>query len=73
MDQSSVNTLRAKLSTTTLFIIDKVSMMVARQFYEIDRRLRQIFATNTNFGGKSLIRVRHLRQLPPFGGALLFL
>jgi DNA replication protein DnaC len=72
LDNSSLNTLRSKLVHVKLFIIDEISMVSNRQFYDIDQRLRQIFATQQNFGGKSVIVVGHLRQLAPVAGTYVF-
>jgi len=72
LDSSKLNTLRCKLLHVKLFIIDEISMVSNRQFYDIDQRLRQIFATSTAFGGKSVIVVGHLRQLPPVAGTYVF-
>jgi hypothetical protein len=67
-----VNSVRVKLAETKLFIFDEVSMLSVRQFYQIDQRLRQIFASILPFGGRSVLVVGHLRQLPPIGGRFVF-
>jgi hypothetical protein len=72
LDNSALNTLRAKLIHVDLFIIDEISMVSNRQFYDIDQRLRQIFSTPKDFGGKSVIVVGHLRQLAPVAGTYVF-
>ena len=72
MDDGAINTLRAKLAGVKLFIIDEISMVSVKQLYDIDARLRQIYATTEDFGGRSVIVVGHLRQLPPVGGRLVF-
>jgi hypothetical protein len=72
LEESAVNTLRQKLSNTSLFIIDEISMVSVRQLYDIDQRLRQIFATDQSFGGRSILTVGHLRQLPPVAGTYVF-
>jgi DNA replication protein DnaC len=72
LDSSALNTLRTKLFHVNLFIIDEISMVSNRQFYDIDQRLRQIFSTTKDFGGKSVIAVGHLRQLAPVAGTYVF-
>jgi hypothetical protein len=72
LDNSALNTLRAKLINVDLFIIDEISMVSNRQLYDIDQRLRQIFSTPKDFGGKSVIVVGHLRQLAPVAGTYVF-
>jgi hypothetical protein len=72
LEDGVVNTIRMKLIQTKLFIIDEISMVSVRQFYQIDQRLRQIFSNQQPFGGRSLLVVGHLRQLPPIGGRYIF-
>lgn len=68
LSESVANTLRIKYKNVKLFIIDEISMVSGRQFSQIDSRLRQLFNSNLPFGGKSLLVVGHLRQLPPVSG-----
>lgn len=72
LEDGPMNTLRSKLGGVQLFIIDEISMVSVKQLYDIDARLRQVYATTQDFGGKSLIVVGHLRQLPPVAGRLVF-
>ena len=72
LESSTLNTMRLKFADTKLFIIDEISMVSVRQFYEIDQRLRQIFGASQSFGNKSVIVVGHLRQLPPVAGRYVF-
>lgn len=72
LDASTLNTLRSKLSALKLIIIDEISMVSVQMLYQIDQRLRQIFAVDTDFGGISILVVGHLRQLPPIGGKFVF-
>lgn len=72
LDASTLNTLRSKLSQLKLIIIDEISMVSVQMLYQIDQRLRQIFAVDTDFGGIPILVVGHFRQLPPIGGAFVF-
>jgi hypothetical protein len=72
LEDGVVNTIRMKLINTKLFIIDEISMVSVRQFYQIDQRLRQLFSCQKPFGGRSLLVVGHLRQLPPIAGRFVF-
>lgn len=72
LDDGAVNSLRLKLSRVKVFIIDEISMVSMKQLYDIDQRLRQIFSTTQDFGGKSFIVVGHLRQLPPVAATYVF-
>jgi hypothetical protein len=73
LEQGVLSTLRSKIGGVKLFIIDEISMVSVRQLYDIDQRLRQVFATQEDFGGRSLLFVGHLRQLPPVMGSYAFL
>lgn len=68
LSDSAANSLRIKYKFVKLFIIDEISMVSARQFAQIDRRLRQLFNPDLPFGGKSILVVGHLRQLAPIPG-----
>lgn len=72
LEASSANSLRVKLSGVKLFVIDEISMTSLYHLMLIDLRLRQIFYSNKPFGGKSILVVGHMRQLPPIGGKFVF-
>lgn len=72
LDESTLTQLRAKLLGTKLIIIDEISMVSNIMLQHIDQRLRQVFRTNEEFGGLSVIVVGHLRQLRPICGAYPF-
>lgn len=72
LSDSRINTLRAKLRNVKLFIIDEISMVSVRQLYQIDQRLKQVYCSTADFGGKSVIAVGHFRQLPPVAGSPVF-
>jgi len=72
LDEGVVNSLRLKLLQVKLFIIDEISMVSVKQLYDIDQRLKQIYCSNEDFGGKSVLVVGHLRQLAPIGGSYVF-
>jgi len=72
LESGVLSSVRVKLKNVKLFIIDEISMVSVRQLYDIDQRLRQIFATTREFGGKSVIVVGHLRQLAPVAGSYVF-
>lgn len=68
LPESKANELRFRYRNVQLFIIDEISMIGSRMLEWIDNRLRQLFDQNSFFGGKSVILVGHLRQLPPIPG-----
>ncbi|XP_017471887.1 PREDICTED: ATP-dependent DNA helicase pfh1-like [Rhagoletis zephyria] len=67
-----VNSIYSKLIDLKLIIIDEISMVGARMFSSIDARLKQIFKTNSPFGGISVILFGDLRQLSPVGDRWIF-
>jgi hypothetical protein len=72
LDESDCNTLRTKVLQLKLIIIDEVSMMSVQHLFQLNSRLKQIFNTECDFGGKSILVVGHFRQLPPVGGSPVF-
>jgi hypothetical protein len=73
LDDGTINSIRLKMSAVKLIIIDEVSMVSSVQLYDIDQRLRQIFATEEDFGGLSVLFCGHFRQLPPIAAPYIFL
>ena len=73
LEQSVLSTLRSKIGSVKLFIIDEISMVSVRQLYDIDQRMRQLFGNAEDFEGRSVLFVGHLRQLPPVMGSYAFL
>lgn len=57
LSPSVSNTLACKLKSVKLIILDEISMLGSKTFYQINRRLQQIFHTNEPFAGISLIVV----------------
>lgn len=61
LSESDANTLRLKFAKLKLIIIDEISMVSYIQLQQVDDRLRQIFQTDNDFGGISVLAVGHLR------------
>lgn len=61
LDDGVANTLSVKLAKLKLLIIDEISMVSYKQLAQIDHRLRQIFNSDREFGGISVLVVGHLR------------
>jgi hypothetical protein len=60
LDEGALSGVRKNLIGVKLFIIDEISMVSVKMLYEVDQRLRQIYATSEDFGGRSIIVVRIL-------------
>jgi PIF1-like helicase len=67
-----LNTITAKLYNMKLLIIDEISMLSSDLFFQINKRLCQIFKSKRPFGGKSVIVVGDFNQLKPVGGLPVF-
>ena len=52
LKEGKSNTLMVDYNDVQLVIIDEVSMMSLEQLFQVDERLKQIFKTKLNFGGK---------------------
>jgi DNA replication protein DnaC len=57
LDSGALSSVRKNLLGVKLFIIDEISMVSVKMLYEVDQRLRQIYATSMDFGGRSIIVV----------------
>ena len=73
LSDKSLAMFRQNLSELKLIIIDEMSMMGSDMLYRIHLRLKQIFQTDELFGGKTIILVGDLLQLPPVKGSYIFL
>ncbi|VDI77551.1 ATP-dependent DNA helicase PIF1 [Mytilus galloprovincialis] len=67
LSEDKLNTLRSKLDTLQVLIIDEISMVNKRLLYFVHERLRQIKKKPESclFGGVSIIAVGDFYQLPP--------
>jgi ATP-dependent DNA helicase PIF1 len=69
----ALENLQNDLALVQYIIIDEISMVGAKFFNLIDRRLRQVFSKpSTIFGGCNLILVGDPKQLPPVGDTELW-
>ena len=64
--------LRILFEDLQLIIIDECSMVSADALYDVHRRLQEIFVSKDLFGGKSILLVGDLLQLPPVKGRPIF-
>ena len=64
--------MRKTLEDLEVIIIDEMSMVSADKFYEVHRRLQEIFISNDLFGGKAIMLVGDLLQLPPVKGTAIY-
>ena len=57
------NTLRSKLSSLKVIIIDVISMVGSKILYQVNNRLKAIMDNSLDFGGVSIISVGDFHQL----------
>lgn len=72
LSADTVNTLHTALLHMKLVIIDEFSMMGAKMFHQVNCRLKQIYKSDADFGGMSVILFGDLRQLAPVGDKWIF-
>lgn len=72
LSDKKLDEFRCNFSDLHLIIVDEMSLLSSDQLYKIHRRLCEIFQCTDEFGGKSVILVGDLLQLPPVNGSYLF-
>jgi hypothetical protein len=72
LDAGTCNSMRVKFRKLKLLIIDEISLVTLKMFFDVDSRLRQIMGVNKTFGGVSTIVVGDFYQLRPVGGRFVF-
>jgi hypothetical protein len=60
------------LEDAEVVIIDEMSMVSVDHFYHVHKRLMQIFDSKDNFGGRALLMVGDILQLPPVKGRPIY-
>lgn len=72
LSESISNTIYSQLRHVEIIIIDEISFISNEVFHIINTRLQQIFGNNEPFGGKCVIAVGDLCQLPPIKGRPIY-
>ena len=67
LSDDKCNTLRAKLKSLQMVIIDEISMVGNSMILHISKRLQQITGVSKPFGGLTVLPFGDLYQLPPVG------
>ena len=75
LNHASTTELRNKYSDVELVIIDEISMVSSKLFYQVHTRMNEIFCPGQDFpfGGKCVIVCGDLYQLPPVHGKPVFI
>ena len=72
LPKSSQKAMRTNLRHLKLLIIDEVSMVSSLNLAYIHLRLQELFGGDEWFGGRNILFVGDLLQLPPVNGAPIF-
>ena len=72
LSSNRLNTLRNKIGSLKVVIIDEISMVGAKMFHFIHRRLQEVKGNSSDFGGVSVIAVGDLFQLQPVFDSWIF-
>ena len=72
LPKDSLKFLRMQLSNVKVFIIDEVSMVSSLNLAYVHLRLDEIFSSDQWFGGKTMLFVGDILQLPPVNGVPVF-
>jgi hypothetical protein len=72
LSSDKANTLACKLRRLKLIVIDEVSLISAEHMNQISLHLKQIFRSELEFAGRSVIVVGDFAQIRPVGGQYAF-
>ena len=72
LPKDSLKFLRMQLNNVKVFIIDEVSMVSSLNLAYVHLRLEEIFGGEEWFGGKTMLFVGDILQLPPVNGVPVF-
>ncbi|XP_021964938.1 uncharacterized protein LOC110860191 [Folsomia candida] len=72
LTESTRNKYASEFRDLDLIIIDEISMTSREHLFQIDERLRQIFKSPSDFGGKSILAVGDFHQLEPVMASWIF-
>lgn len=72
LSESLSNTILSQIRHVEIIVIDEISFLSNSNFHVINQRLQQIFGNHEPFGGKCVIVVGDLCQLPPVNGSPVY-
>ena len=72
LDVDKLDKCRKNLENVEVVIVDEFSMVSADNLYNLDKRLREIFMPYELFGGRSVLLVGDIMQLPPVNGTPIY-
>ena len=72
MGKEKLDRLKKELEDAEVVIIDEMSMVSVDHFYHVHKKLMQIFDSKDDFGGRALLMVGDVMQLPPVKGRPIY-
>ena len=72
MGKEKLDFLKKELEDAEVVIVDEMSMISVDHFYDLHKRLRKIFDSEDDFGGRALLMVGDILQLPPVQGRAIY-
>ena len=72
ISKEKLDKLKKELEEAEVIIIDELSMISVDNLYYINQRMMDIFDSKDDFGGRALILVGDVLQLPPVMGRPIF-
>ena len=72
LSKDKLDTARINLENVEVVIVDEFSMVSSDNLYYLHQRLREIFDSRELFGGRSVLLVGDIMQLPPVKGSAIY-
>ena len=70
--KENLDKLKKQLEDIEVVIIDEMSMIAADFLFNINQRMKDLFDSKDEFGGRALVLAGDLLQLPPVNGTAIF-
>ena len=72
MTKPKLDQLKKEIERVEAVIVDEMSMVSADYLYNLHKRLMELFDSKDDFGGRALMLVGDLLQLPPVKASAIF-
>ena len=72
MRKETLDKLKKKVEDVEVVIIDEMSMISSDFLFKINQRMKDLFDSKDDFGGRAVILAGDLLQLPPVNGRAIF-
>ena len=72
LSKENLDRLKIQLGDVEVVVIDEMSMISSDFLFNINQRMKDLFDSKDEFGGRALILAGDLLQLPPVNGTPIF-